>query len=469
MYSYRYYTTDSWIEISSQPSSSSLSSVADNNEIVTTGLRVQQHQHEQHRATSSASPNTLRRHRRLSRAEAVNLHIAEQRRQSGLTKVDTSSQDEYEESESESDRLLSSSTEEVAALGSGYRAAQMLPLPPASASFSSDGAESDNEDDNLTALGVRGHAAGVSSQFRPQPNAFSHPPAPPMNRSYTNPPAERSVSSGGSGTARPTASHSQRNSYSSARRNSMRSSSRPQHSPYNMISPSYQADHDAALRASLSTLLSCAAAARGSSKYRDSGSKSQSPPRNGANVIEPGNLRLVPESVAMGGQQTSAPEPTFVPTIPQSSVKAEPTSSTASSPQNVTRPSSTPSRPSSPSYASKSKRKSTPAQSHAQHTKRSRRTLAIEESVSPTLMTWVLSAGVVVLFSAISFTAGYALGREVGRSEVGLEFGGAGFRGVGGNESAMVLMDGVEGKSLGGLGLRRLRWGGGVGSVSVGA
>lgn len=36
-------------------------------------------------------------------------------------------------------------------------------------------------------------------------------------------------------------------------------------------------------------------------------------------------------------------------------------------------------------------------------------------SVSPTLTTWVVGAGVLVLFSAISFTAGYTLGKEVGR------------------------------------------------------
>lgn len=45
-------------------------------------------------------------------------------------------------------------------------------------------------------------------------------------------------------------------------------------------------------------------------------------------------------------------------------------------------------------------------------------------------MTWVLGAGVMVLFSAISFSAGYALGREIGRVEAthltssGLPYGG---------------------------------------------
>lgn len=65
-------------------------------------------------------------------------------------------------------------------------------------------------------------------------------------------------------------------------------------------------------------------------------------------------------------------------------------------------------------------------------------------------MTWVVSAGVVVLFSAISFSAGYAIGKEVGRWEAGA----AGGEGV------------VCGKEVG-RGLRRLRWGGGSGSGSV--
>jgi hypothetical protein len=64
-------------------------------------------------------------------------------------------------------------------------------------------------------------------------------------------------------------------------------------------------------------------------------------------------------------------------------------------------------------------------------------------------MTWVVSAGVVVLFSAISFSAGYAIGREVGRVETG----------------TMNAKDGIVcGKEVG-RGLRKLRWGGS--SVSV--
>ena len=41
-------------------------------------------------------------------------------------------------------------------------------------------------------------------------------------------------------------------------------------------------------------------------------------------------------------------------------------------------------------------------------------------TVSPTLFTWVVSVGVVVVFSAISFSAGYSMGKEAGRFEAGM-------------------------------------------------
>lgn len=69
---------ESWVEIASQPSSSSLSSIGD--EIVTTGLRVQH------------DPNSRRRRR--VQAGAPQYILLEPRQT-------TSSQEEYEESESE--------------------------------------------------------------------------------------------------------------------------------------------------------------------------------------------------------------------------------------------------------------------------------------------------------------------------------------------------------------------------------
>jgi len=59
-------------------------------------------------------------------------------------------------------------------------------------------------------------------------------------------------------------------------------------------------------------------------------------------------------------------------------------------------------------------------------------------------MTWVVSAGVVVLFSAISFSAGFAYGKEVGRLEIS---------GNGGGGCAREVTKGYSGS------LRRLRWG----------
>ena len=66
----------------------------------------------------------------------------------------------------------------------------------------------------------------------------------------------------------------------------------------------------------------------------------------------------------------------------------------------------------------------------------------LEDPIAPTLFTWVISAGVVVLVSAISFSAGYAMGKEVGRAEVS-------------------IVDTGDGRSCGKeavRGLRRLRW-----------
>ncbi|EEY18738.1 conserved hypothetical protein [Verticillium alfalfae VaMs.102] len=83
---------ESWVEISSQPSSSSLSSIGD--EIVTTGLRV-------------GNPPAARR-RRVQPPGPRSYHVDQAAIQGG-----TSSQEEYEETESEEDRLLSSSNENV--------------------------------------------------------------------------------------------------------------------------------------------------------------------------------------------------------------------------------------------------------------------------------------------------------------------------------------------------------------------
>lgn len=398
MYSLRHYI-DSWIEVSSQPSSSSLSST--NDDIITTGLRVQQNEsHAQNRRT----------HRRQQQLAASTSALREP----------GSSQDEYEESESESDHVLSSSNEEM------NRQPLANPLLSQNGPFPSapDAASSSDEDDTSTALGMR----ISSSPFVPQPNAFSHPPVS-RNPSWARATEPSEVSNSSRRTT------IRRNSQASVRSNrSTRRQPHQQHSPYNMISPSYQADHDAALRASLSTLLSCAAAARGLPKSEPQQSPA-SPPRQ-----QPSSFRLVPESVAMGKESGEDEAPPATETNTR-----RPRKNSYSGPafQSHTAPAPKKRRSSSPKDRSSGH--------PSAHKKTRRGTIIDSTSNNPTVMTWVLSAGVVVLFSAISFSAGYMLGREVGRMEMGSPVGDAGI--TGGGASGTCGQQAVKG------GLKRFRWG----------
>jgi hypothetical protein len=78
-------------------------------------------------------------------------------------------------------------------------------------------------------------------------------------------------------------------------------------------------------------------------------------------------------------------------------------------------------------------------------------TVVTEETlISPTLLTWVVSAGVVVLVSVVGFGAGYVIGREVGRQE-GLA---ASVSSV--NDTASSGRDVLHSSSGG---LRRFKWG----------
>ena len=366
VYSFGCYT-ESWIEVSSQPSSSSLSSVA-TEDINPTGFRIH---------------HDTRRRRKSNRA--VSLPYGAQIRSTSTT---GSSQEEYEESESESDRIMTSSNE-----GLEQPCSEAISPAAQTSSASEQGEEnSDDEDENATALGIPTH----HPVFTPQPNAFSHPPQAPSNTSAelrdSYFPASREPH-------RPIPS-----SYSSQRARS--------HTPYNVIAPSHQADHDAALRASLSTLLSCAAAARGLPK-REQAPALPSRPAPPSHTAEPTAFRLVPESVVMG-TNTEAARP---------SARKRSLSGSRGQPEKGKRKAST----------SKDRREA-----------RKKQKPSIDElNISPTLMTWVVSAGVVVLFSAISFSAGYVIGREVGRLETGATTAGQGA---------------IASKEMG-KGLRRLRWG----------
>lgn len=421
MYSLRYYL-DSWIEVSSQPSSSSLSSAATNEDIVTTGLRVE-----------GLQPNPHHRSRRrrlehLAAATAPPLHYSRE------PSVASSSQDEYEESSSESDRVMTSSNEDITT-----QPREPLFLRAGSAAPDAAPSSDEDDDDNSTALGMR----VSSSPFVPQPNAFTHPPASETS-SRTRAAADVPLPSPTvvSSSSRRTATR--HNSYSSART----SRRQQQHSPYNMISPSYQADHDAALRASLSTLLSYATAARGLPK-NDTQPHERSP-----TAAQPSTFRLVPESVAMGEDNSTE----------EARPSGQSTDNQPSAPNRFEKsPRSATTGSSNASSAPKQKRRTSSkdrSSAHASPPKKSRRANLTDSvsNVSPTLMTWVISAGVVVLFSAISFSAGYALGREVGRTEGSwMGEGGAGaLSGTG--PSTGCGREAVKG------GLKRLRWGAAAGS-----
>ncbi|KAF2674549.1 hypothetical protein BT63DRAFT_435642 [Microthyrium microscopicum] len=370
---------DSWIEVSSRPSSSSLSSVAD--EIITTGLRVRQ------------DPTIPRRRRRLRRSLPDNARLGTQ----STSRAVTSSQEEYDESDSESDQVLSSSNEAVRSevRGSQRNAPADMTTSTSSRDAYASGEDEYDDNDNATAIGTTGGSA-----FRPQPNAFSHPP---LSRA-----ASHSVPN-----QRPARSAYQRHSYQS----------QPQHSPFNAIAPSHQVDHDAALRASLSTLLSYAAATRNIPK--SGGQGSQVPPPN-SNRIDTTTIGLVPESVALGGMGPSTVEEQSV-----LSDKGKRKAVTATATGTTARSSSKDRR-----AAKKQRRGVYPVNA-----------ISGLEEVSPTLLTWVMGAGMLVLVSAISFSAGYVVGRETGHAEAATSMSSAG--------ASVVKRELVAAKG-GGLGLRRV-------------
>jgi hypothetical protein len=394
--------TESWIEVASQPSSSSLSSVAD--EIITDGLRVQH-------------DSDARRRRR--RRATIHPHT----RPSPPTRGG-SSQEEYEESESESDRIMTSSNEGLqhSPLGEDWPAAARRYTISSASSDNANASEGDRDDDdeNATAIGI----PRDDQCFTPQPNIFTHSttarPPPQPSTSYFTP--------------RPTRPSTHRHSFPT----------RDEHSPYNMISPAYQADHDAALRASLSTLLSCAAAARGLPRSNKTGTDSRT--RAGpSNRVDTTTIGILPESAVFGESNTKSTE--AAPPSPRSASR-----NNAASTDKAKRKAAT-AAATAPRSNSKDRR----------IVKKARRTTAwtpaTMDEISPTLLTWVVSAGVVVLVSAISFSAGYVVGKETGRAEVLGEVG-SGVREAG----RACGRDAIEGA---GRGLRRLRLADAASSIRV--
>lgn len=430
--------SESWVELASQPSSSSLSSIGD--EIVTTGLRV---------GNNSYPP----RRRRLQQPQThmpstyIVSHAAAQ--------AGTSSQEEYDETESEEDHILSSSNEQLSPSAPLPR--QQTALGPAAAAASSD-TDDGSDDENSTALGVG--RPSTSPTFRPQPNAFSHPPSH-LHRNSTSSAVPQQPSS-----SRPSMAQ--------------RAHTRPNRGGPNFMSPSYQADNDAALRASLTTLLSCARALP--KKEADLA------PQAGTST-QPMNLRFAPESELMGeGGSPAAPsaEQQQQQQHPQALPPhlRHPTPRTASNSSAPSAPSSTSSHSREPT-ADKTKRAATPTttttttRAKSPRAAKKKRTASpagvaaagdtgtATTSISPSVLTWVVSAGVLVLVSVVGFGAGYVIGREVGRQEgAAASLGGMGFGGDG-SASAAAAAAAQNATSCGrevirsssGGTLRRFKWG----------
>ncbi len=406
--------SESWVEVASQPSSSSLSSIGD--DIVTTGLRV----------GSNSYPPRRRRSQQQQRPMPASFIVGHPASQRGAT----SSQEEYDETESEEDRVMTSSTEAVHPAANHLR--QQPPLRGSAVDTDSDS----DGDENATALGRPSNNTPV---FRPQPNAFSHPPSHLAHRHST-----------GSAPSHHHPSHSRPPMPN-------RPHSRPHRGPPNFMSPSYQADNEAALRASLTTLLSCAAAARGLPKQQQD-ERRAGPTAGVVPSSQPMSLRLVPESELM------APD-----TAPASKTAPARTASNSSAPSC---PSSTSGREAAAVAAEKTKRAAATQSKPPRATKKKRtsantllddttseETTPFFFSVSPTLLTWVVSAGVVVLVSVVGFGAGYVIGREVGRQEGGAGIASSLGGGSGANGSSSCGGELV--RAGGGAGtLRRIRWGG---------
>lgn len=380
-------SADSWIEISSQPSSSSLSSAADD------AHDEARYQHDAH----------LRRRKRFVHNAPHRMRLPER------TNTGTSSQDEYDESESESDRVMTSSNEGLQPCE--YSSARESSNSTASLVHGEDG----DDEDGVTALGT----AIEQSCFTPQPNIFSHPPSSlhrvsePVPDSYFQlQPLVRQTP--------------HRHSYQGQLQ------ARQSHTPYNIMTPSHHIDHDAALRASLSTLLSCAAAARSLPKNSPA---SATRAQQGSARVDPSSLRMVPEAIIHARQQ-------------QPLVSRCVSSGSTSASSDVIE---------SPSVTDKGKRKAGVRSSSKDRlaAKKARR-VAVDEVISPTLLTWVVSAGVIVVVSALSFSAGYTVGHEAGKLEA-LDAAGLG-PGVAAGKNA----------ARGGMSLRRLRWSSAA-SVAVGA
>lgn len=322
--------TDSWIDVSSQPSDSQYTSSSDDH-IITAGLRISQ---------------ARRKRRGTARPTS---HPQE------LLEPESSSDDDDDDDGEGEGEDMGTLIHSMAMSSDGY---------------SSPDDDDEESDDEASASDSNGKA--LSSVQRP---------GVPYRR-QTTPMASSSYNTRGS--------HA--------------------YSGFNSFAPNHATDHDAALRASLSTLLSCAAAARGlpKSSLSQTSPGSQSQHQGGRVAVD--SLTLVRE----GGEPSSSNNRDGKPR--SLSITSNATSSASRSPSSEQLVGNNAKK----SSAAERKRSGKSSKSR----RRSRTRNCIEEgemSLSNiSYMTLAISAGAIVVLSALTFSAGYALGREVGKGEGGL-------------------------------------------------
>lgn len=329
-----------------------------------------------------------------------------------------SSQDEYEESSSESDAVMTSSNEAL--------------LSGSSASLANG---SDNELDADAPVFEPSATVITTSHeaWTPQPNSFSHPSSTStLARSGTA--AATVIAPRDSYFPFISANVSQRAPVQPAAPRHSRTDPPPrahaavlgQPSISPSPSPHYPVDTDAALRASLHTLLSCAAAARDRG-HKPAAPSHRSAGERGAAHIEPATLRLIPEATLLRGATSTSSGSTVA-----TSAHSDSEGGTAAAIDGAKRKaghSSSSGRGSggsgreqqqrhSPARAAKKLRASVAGLSDAD---------AAAPVVSPTMLTWA-AALVVVGALGIGFSAGYVAGRQGGGGSVG---GGVRVEGVG--------------------------------------
>ncbi|RKF55494.1 hypothetical protein OnM2_089004 [Erysiphe neolycopersici] len=310
---------DSWIDIPSQNSSQSQSPI--NNEIVTTGLTIQK------------ASNIQRRRRAASRSSSVNVETR-----------GTSSQEEYEESESDEDHILTSSNEHLETNS---------PII-----LSSHDVDSDSDRDE-TSKQLSKKAMNSRSLSDPKYNPQQMPSDQCRDEIENfSPPFSTNIQP----------LYSSRNSF-------------------NQHLHRHPADHDAALRASLTTLLSIGAAAARGLPNRETNTRRGIVSRD-REFRDSIDLRFVSESELMSPSQPQSPLPI--------------TKSTINSQRH-------------PAFKEKNERMTTSMEKVK--AARQNHLVSQENNFSSNFLTWAVSAGVLVIISVVGFGVGYAIGREVGRQE----------------------------------------------------